>query len=254
MEKYVVKTNNNIFILKLSFLLFIMLISLTLLYYQISYAFFNDTASTTNNTFSSAEVFPPLTSPVNHIVISEIQIRGTGTNAASKDFIELYNPTSSPINLQGLRLFRRTQAGTTDNNVEVWNTSTTVKPFGYYLWASSANGYAASISADESSGNNIGTDDSIAIKVSSTGATLDAVAWGSGHAAPYVETSAFSTNPGSGESIERKAYIWSNASSMSSGGFDQFNGNGHDTDNNANDFFLRLNSQPQKSSDLIEVP
>jgi hypothetical protein len=37
------------------------------------------------------------------------------------------------------------------------------------------------------------------------------------------------------------------------GGADEFNGNGYDTDNNANDFILRDTPQPQNSSSIPEL-
>ncbi|OGH14858.1 MAG: hypothetical protein A2860_00660 [Candidatus Levybacteria bacterium RIFCSPHIGHO2_01_FULL_37_33] len=221
--------------------------------YKVTFALFSSQATSTNNTFAAAEVFPPQT---DHIVISEVQIKGSGTESNKKDFIELYNPTSSPKNLAGHRLVKRATPSTTDNNVFVFNSSHIIPAHGYFLWANSENGFSASILADISSTDNISTNDSIALRNGpvNTGTIVDAIAWGSTHASPLVEGSSFSTNPNNAdESLERKALSTSDATSMSSGA-DVSKGNGFDSNNNSTDFILRTTSQPQNSSSPAETP
>lgn len=60
------------------------------------------------------------------------------------------------------------------------------------------------------------------------------------------------TNPTAGTSRERRASSTSTSQTMAIGGFDEFAGNGEDTNNNANDFVLRNSPQPQNSLSTIE--
>ena len=68
--------------------------------------------------------------PINHIVISEIQIGGA---TATDEFVELYNPTTSPINISGWRLLRNTMTGGTTDNLVTSFGSFTIQPGGYFL-------------------------------------------------------------------------------------------------------------------------
>lgn len=201
------------------------------------------------------------TAPTGHCspVISEVKITG-GTSMTSNDFIELYNPTSTDINLTGVRLVKRSTSATTDTDIVIWTNSTVphvIPAHKYLLWANSANGFSASasVSADFSTTDTLSTNDSIALRngLKDTGIIIDAVAWGSGHIAPLIEGTAFASNPGANQSIERKAYITSTQATME-GGVDSTHGNQFDSQNNAADFILRNISQPQNSSSAIEIP
>jgi len=245
------------------------LLSIGIASYKVSYAFFSDAASSTNNTFAAAATFPTGTiSPTptdgatptppegiaNHLVISEVQITG-GTGATTNDFIELYNPTLFPIDLNGYRLVKRSTSAGTDTDIVVWNSSTIISSRKFYLWANSAGGFSASVSANISSTDSISTNDSIAIRsgLKDSGTIIDTLAWGSGHTAPLVEGPAFPTNPTGNQSLERKALSSSTAPSMAIGGADEFKGNGYDNGDNATDFVLRTLSQPQNSTSSAET-
>ena len=60
-------------------------------------AYFSDTENSTNNTFSAASVF------TNHLVINEVMFDPPTPNACGSEldaeWVEIYNPTSSPVNL-----------------------------------------------------------------------------------------------------------------------------------------------------------
>src|SRR3989338_4370409 len=71
-----------------------------------------------------------------HLVISEVQITG-GAGLTKNDFIEIYNPTGAPIDLNGIRLVKRTATGTTDTTLKSWTESAIIPAHGYYLWANS---------------------------------------------------------------------------------------------------------------------
>ena len=229
----------------------------------VAFALFSNQATSTGNTFAAAEVFStpspsPTPTPIpgitDHLVISEVQITG-GTGNTDQDFIELYNPTSSPKNLADHRLVKRATPSTTDTNVFVFNSSHTVPAHGYFLWANSDSGFSASISADISSTDNISTNDSVALRngLVDTGTIVDALAWGSTHASPLIEGSTFPTNPVANQSIERKALFTSTQATME-GGVDASKGNGFDAGNNSTDFILRSISQPQNSGSGTELP
>ncbi|MBI2028039.1 MAG: signal peptidase I [Candidatus Levybacteria bacterium] len=230
----------------------------------IAFAFPSDTETSSNNVFTAAEDFfvdssttptppPPPTAfgIADHIVISEVQIATSG--ATTSDFVELYNPTSSSINLSGFHLVKRTSTGTSSANLKAFSSSDIIPAHGFYLWASTDGGYATQIGADVSTGENITSNNSVAL-LDSSDVIVDAVAWGSGHTAPLIEGSAFSINPGANQSMERKALSTSTVATMDIGGADEFKGNGFDLDDNSTDFILRTLSQPQNSGSLIEMP
>lgn len=239
--------------------------------FSMTKAYFVDSATSMNNTFIVANSFPspsptgtPTSTPTNtptptitptptpeniatHIVISEVQIAG---NNIDNDFIELYNPTSSPISLDTYSLVKRTSGGSEASIYSAASFSATdiIPAHGFFLWANSANSFSVNISANISSVDTLSPDNSIALRIGTT--TIDALAWGSS-TNPLVEGTGFTPNPTASQSIERKAQSSSTAASMN-GGVDANKGNGYDTNNNATDFVLRTVSQPQHSGSGTE--
>ena len=65
-----------------------------------------------------------------HVVISEIQIEGV---SATDEFVELYNPTSSSVDMEGWRLTRKTSTGTESNLVS--SISGIIPAYGFFLIA-----------------------------------------------------------------------------------------------------------------------
>jgi len=177
-----------------------------------------------------------------HVVISEVQIAGGGT---TDEFVELYNPTSSDVNLTNWQLARKTTAGT--SSVLVSTLSGTIKSHGFFLITSSE--YDGSTSADmQYSTDETITSSNTVILYGDAGTTIvDKVGFGS---AIDSET-ATETNPVAGTSRERRANSTSSIASMSTG-VDLLLGNGEDTDNNENDFLLRNIPEPQNSSSPLE--
>ena len=188
------------------------------------------------------------------LVISEVQIAGATTN---DDFVEIYNPTNSDINLgsyQGsyIRLVKRTKTRTTNTPLKSWSGETAIVPaHGYWLWANS--GWTPPVTPDSTTAGYIAADGSIALEIGTSGTYVDRLAYGSGHTAPLVEGTAYPTNPAANRSLERKAQSGSTQASME-GGSDNNNGNGYDENNNANDFIYRNASEPQNSSSTSETP
>lgn len=174
-----------------------------------------------------------------HVVISEIQIAGTATG---DDFIELYNPTSSSVDLSTFRLVKRTSSGTTDDSIVAFQNNTSIAPHGFFLWCNS--GIAATLNCDSSTSATLANNNSFGLRdgALNTGTLIDAVTIGTvtnllGEGTPIA------TAPTANQSVERKP-----------GDSNPTGGNGEDTDNNAGDFALRTTSQPQNTSSPTEDP
>lgn len=186
---------------------------------------------------------PIVRSATDHVVISEIQTTG-GTGFTNNEFVEIYNPTSIAVDLAGWKLAKKTVGGTESILVEDI-ISTTISPHGFILIAHLDH---AGVSADVTYDTGIITNNSTVLLYDADDTLVDKVGMGD---ANDNETLA-AQNPLSGRSIERKAKDTSTTESMESGGDDEFLGNGHDTDNNTNDFVRRTVSQPQNLSSDIE--
>lgn len=177
-------------------------------------------------------VFQPALAAPSHVIINEIQIGGA---AASDEFVELHNPTSSPVNLSGWRLSRRTASGNQTNLLTIFPDVSL--PAGGYFLITHPTGYTGVTAADArySTSESLAANNTV-ILFSDAGTTIvDLVGMGT---ASSFETAATPTPP-SGQSIERLK--------DTSGIID--------TDNNANDFALvtaptpmNLASQPPGES------
>lgn len=178
-----------------------------------------------------------------HVVISQIQLSGTGN--AQDEFVELYNPTDTPIEMTGWRLTRKSSSGGSIQNL-VANLSGTIAPRSYYL-ISHPSASTASI-ADKvysSSSSAMTTNNTISL-FSDAGVTIvDKIGLGT---AVDVESSAFATNPTNDQSIVRKATADSTEASLHTGGAEANFGNGFDTDTNETDFVLFTTSLPRNAS------
>ncbi len=190
---------------------------------------------------------PASAATATNVVISEIQANGANS---SEDFIELYNPTSSDINLGDMRIVKRTADGDTDTDIVVFSASDVIKAHGYYLWCHTS--LSATLTCDKSSTDTVANNNSIGLRnePANTGMLVDAVSFGT-----VTNTLGEGTSlliPIASTSIERKANPTSTDSSMTSGGADEFMGNGEDTNNNSSDFVGRTTPQPQNSLSAIE--
>src|SRR5680860_340984 len=184
-----------------------------------------------------------------HIVISEILVTGDPT---TYDFIELYNPTSEAINLDGYRLVKRTDSAVEDTLIKSWTSDAYIPANGFYLWANSS--YNINPVADITTAKSIANKNGIALRYGSNniGDIVDSVTWGEINSGHIFKEDIAAINPEQGWSLERKAFENSQAIDMIVVGKDEKMGNGWDTDNNSFDFVVREIPNPQNSASEAE--
>jgi hypothetical protein len=176
-------------------------------------------------------VAPQITrAQTNHIVINEIQVAG---NTAKDEFIELYNPTGSEVNLTDWRFSKKTKSGNEYNLLTTFP-DIAIPANGYLIVAHSD--YTGTADLIYSTSQSLANDNTL-ILYSDAGETIvDLVGWGE---ASVFEGSSPTPNPGSGESLARQ---------------------GNDTDNNATDFIItfptpkQVNSQTEEENKEIVEP
>lgn len=112
------------------------------------------------------------------IYISQVQITG-GKNNTNNDFIELFNASSSPVNLKGCRLVKRPENSGSDTLVKSWSKDAFIPAKSFYLWANS--GFATiSAKPDVLSTATISDNSGVALRLgpNNTGTIIDAISWG----------------------------------------------------------------------------
>jgi gliding motility-associated-like protein len=191
-----------------------------------------------------------------NVVISEIY--GAGGNSGSiyrNDFIELYNPNSFTVDLAGWSV---QYAGATSSSWRVTPLSGSISPKGYYLiQQTGGNSGTLNLPTPNATGNTTmsATNGKVLLTnvfTPQTGARptgshiIDFVGFGAspngfegGGPAPAISTT---------RSIERKASSISTSATLAPGGTEEFNGNGHDSNNNNNDFVTNR-PYPQNSAE-----
>jgi hypothetical protein len=130
-------------------------------------------------------------------IISAVQIT-EGVGFTNNDFIELYNPSSEPFNLNGFRLVKRSSAGITDSSIKSWTEDTFIPAYSFYLWAN--NTYIGiNPSADFVSSSTLANDNGVALRqgAADTGVIVASAAWG----ATSNTFTSVGPNPGAGESL-----------------------------------------------------
>lgn len=181
-----------------------------------------------------------------HIVISEIQIEATKAN---DEFVELYNPTSENINISGWRLNKRSASISGTLTILVSSMSGSIKPHGFFLLAHPQ--YTGTIKPDllySSSNSGVAMNNTVILYSDNGHTVVDKVGMGT---AEDKETTA-TIQPPTLQSIERKASQHSTSDSMETSGDEYMEGNGWDSDDNANDFLLKLAPEPQNTSSASE--
>ena len=182
----------------------------------------------------------------NHVVISEIQIDSTpGSGGASDDFVELYNPTNSSVDLSAWSLQKTTGTGTSPAKV---NLAGSIPAHGFYLVTRSDAAQSLLDLADDigSTSFSIAANNVVylvsnqdTIENSADADIVDLVGLGE---AEIFEGSDAVANPAEGGSVER----------MSGNPHEADMGNGWDTNDNAADFMQGEVSSPQSTLSATE--
>jgi predicted extracellular nuclease len=184
-------------------------------------------------------------SAASHVVISEVLLGTTG--AGENEFIEIYNPMETPVDISGWVISKKTANAdvASQSALATIPTGTQVKGHGYYLIAhSSYSGTTpASLIYTE---NAVASNNTIYLK-NSGGTVVDKLGLGSTNDAEGSSKG----NPSTGSSAERKANASSTATTLTTG-IDILMGNGEDTDNNSADFVNRTSPDPQNAQSVVE--
>lgn len=167
------------------------------------------------------------------VVISQFQ---TGGATAEDEFIELHNTGSTPVDLNGYRLFYRSATGTSDvGPFAAWDASTVLQPGQFYLIA--ATSFDGGVAVDKPynpatcSCSMGGAGGGLALRPSQSGTPVDSVAWGTATNA-FIEGAVTSAPP-----------VNDSRSRLSNGC--------QDTNNNANDFGSTSPSAPRNSASPV---
>lgn len=142
------------------------------------------------------------------LVITAIQITG-GPGHTQEDFIELYNPTSEPFDLNGYRLVKRTAAGVTDTTIQAWADPVVVLPYHFFLWANS-NYTGIASQPDTTSSATLADNNGVALRqgANDSGEIVESVAWGS---TTNIFESVSAVNPATNESLAREQLFEENS-------------------------------------------
>ncbi|WP_207429040.1 YDG domain-containing protein [Pedobacter sp. SYSU D00535] len=189
----------------------------------------------------------------NHVVISEVFAGANGPGSAARDFVELYNPTASPVVMTGWSIRYKSATGTIASQTYTFPVGTTIESGGFLLigltgtgnFTPDLNGGSIDMSSSTTGGGHVALCNSFATYNSPWQYQLvDLLAWGTGNTPETTAAPAFTSTS---NSLERKAFASSTTTSMTSG-VDVLKGNGYDSNNNANDFILRTVPNPQNKN------
>ena len=167
-------------------------------------------------------------SGITHLVVSEV---ATGGTSASDELIELYNPTSAVMPLEGLELVYVTASGATVSRRAAWELGAPDMPAGSHLLVANELGTYAAIADATYAAGMAATGGSVALRIQGASTAIDAVGWGTAVGTWLEGTPAAAPPPGG--SLERLP-----------GGAA---GSTADTNDNAADFAVRMVPDPQNS-------
>jgi len=199
---------------------------------------------------------------VTHVVISEVY--GGGGNSGStwkNDFIELYNPTSAPVNITGWSVQYASATGVFSSGA-LTVLSGTIAPKGFYLVQEAQGaGGTQSLPTPDAVGTLAmsGTNGKVALASNSTAIAglgdpdvVDFIGYGA--TATAFEGTGPAPTLSNTTSAERKASLASTAATLGPGGAEELAGNGRDANNNSADFVAQTAITPQSSFGSIEPP
>ncbi|WP_448698292.1 lamin tail domain-containing protein [Mucilaginibacter sp. AW1-3] len=226
------------------------------------------TAGATSQTVTLNGTGTAASTGANHVVISEIY--GGNGNSYSYDWIELYNPTSADVDMSNWSAQYNSATGTGAwSGLTVFPAGSIIKSHGYFLIQEQGTAATGSLTLPTADLVTTGTTNnfnmsSVAGKVAllniatiigsqptlPNSTIVDLVGYGT--TAAYYEGSAAAPPLTTTSTIERKASATSTATTMAAGGTEDLKGNGYDTDNNGNDFFVPTLMNPQNSASPLE--
>ena len=170
----------------------------------------------------------------NHIVISEIYPDQTGNNF---DFVELYNPTDSLIELKDYSLKKQIGSSTSTSPLASFSSNHTIAAKSFFLIGLNNYGNSAYATADKLNRSySLSINESTIIFLENGTTTID-------------QASYDPQNLTSGQSLERKSFVNNQCAVASSD--NEFSGNGCDTDSET-DFEIRSAPNPQNSQSFPE--
>ncbi|MCV0403422.1 MAG: lamin tail domain-containing protein, partial [Chloroflexi bacterium] len=173
---------------------------------------------------------------VDHLVVSEVV---TGGASASDELIELYNPTSSALPIEGLELVYATATGTTVSRRAAWDLGADPLGPGQHLLVAHELGIYAPIADVTYASGMAATGGSVALRIQGAATAIDAVGWGTA-ASSWLEGAPVAAPP-AGSSVER----------LPGGDL----GSTTDTDDNAADFVIRPVPDPRnRGSNPVPEP
>ncbi|QSQ23789.1 lamin tail domain-containing protein [Pyxidicoccus parkwayensis] len=206
--------------------------------------------------YGTVTVAPPPAPLTNHVVISEI-CGGNGTGTASTDeFIELYNPTNSDVDISGWLVQYKSATGAAYSGSVAIPPGKVIKARGYFLLGGATFqagtttadvSYSFDLSSSTTAGGHVRIGPGLSNNPSDV--AVDKVAWGTGNS---PEGTAAPSHPAVGGSLERKAVSTSISTTMAVGGADASRGNGYDSNDNSKDIVTRAIRQPQNSASPTE--
>lgn len=218
----------------------------------------NGIADPASGIFGTVTITAPPVVVANHVVISEFSggISGANTN----EFIELYNPTDTAVDIGNWVVQYRSASGSTYSQSSTIPAGAVIQPKRYYLLGGAGYSggpardapYAIDTSASTTGGGHVRIGRPGLSSSPTDALAVDTLGYGT---APQPEGGAAAPfHPASGGSLERKAVSSSTSASMGTGGSDANRGNGYDSDNNSQDFVQRAVRNPQNSSSPAESP
>ncbi len=196
------------------------------------------TAPTVAATAPAESTAEPTAAPapaVDHIVISEVLAGKKGNN--NYEFIELYNPTDQPLDLQGMSLWYQLTDKQEPVRLARWPGLTLIPGQGHYLLVRAEQDVGVPADATFSQALNLGYA-GLELRKSNK-ERVDAVAWGKKAPAAMTEGQPAPAMK-NGQSLERLP------------GGDA--GNGQDSDDNAADFALNDKPTPQNTGSALTPP
>lgn len=119
-------------------------------------------------------------------LFSQIQIVGDSVN---DEYIELWNPSDTDVNLSGWSIRKKTKSDTTakGTSLKTFSTGDTIPARGYFLWTNSKSIF--SDFSDATTATSLTDDNSVAL-FDKNGNQVDALTWGTGHTSPFLVSAA----------------------------------------------------------------